>query len=228
VCSQHWRVVARILRFGAPILGYAAGMAKNNLLPETYKLTITFTEPLLGSQPRKDVVREHIMRRRGIDPDSVADELETLDETLERNTTAFHKRDGKPVLYDYMIKGFLKEAAATFNGRAELNGMKNARAKIDAYVFVYPREIPIVTDSPILILERPLRAMTMQGPRVSVARSEMIPAGAKIECEVQVLAPDIISEHLLRTILDYGRYKGIGQWRNGGYGRFEYELTKVE
>lgn len=200
-----------------------------NLLPETYKLVITFTEPLLGSQPQKDVVREHIMRRRGIDPDAVADELETLDETLERNTTAFHKRNGKPVLFDYVVKGFLKEAAATFNGRAEIGRMKNARSKIDSYVFVYPREIPIITDSPtILVLERPLRAMTMQGPRVSVVRSEMLPAGARIECEIHVLAPDVISEQLLRALLDYGRYKGLGQWRNGGYGRFEYELTRVE
>lgn len=193
-----------------------------------YKLTITFTEPILGSQPRRDIVIEHLMRKKGIDPNEVSDELETLEETLDRYTTAFHKKDGTPVIYDYVIKGFLKEAASTFNGRKEILGLKNARSKVDNYVFVSPRVIPIITDSAISILERPLRALTMQGPRTSIARSEMIDAGAKIECEIVVLAPDIITEDVLRALLDYGRYKGIGQWRNGGYGRFEYKLASID
>jgi len=29
-------------------------------------------------------------------------------------------------------------------------------------------------------------------------------------------------EKLLREWLDYGQFKGIGQWRNSGKGRFEW------
>ena len=79
----------------------------------------------------------------------------------------------------------------------------------------------------IEFLERPLRAETAQGPRVALARSEMLPSGTKISCGITVLG-EVISEKALREILDYGYWQGLGQWRNGGWGRFRYVLEKEE
>lgn len=202
-----------------------------------YALKIEFTEPILGTQPQKDIALEHVQKTKGKD---VTDENETLDEALEKGTTAFHKENGKPIYFDYHVRGFLKESA---NVQNPIGSLKNARSKVDNFVFVNPRRIPLqlpegwkpsqetlrensnaVSD----YLERPLRAMTMQGPRVSIARSEMLPAGTKMECTLEVLNNNVITENVLRTILDYGKYKGFGQWRNASYGKFTYELTAVD
>lgn len=200
----------------------------------TYQLKIVFTEPILGTQPQKDVASEYItakfaerVEKNGIaatDAGLPEDELGTLTESLEKGTTVFHKLHGAPVYYDYHIKGFLKESANVQNG---MEGVKALRSKVDNLVFVHPRQIALhlPEGGTIAYLERPLRAQTMQGPRVSLARSEMLPAGTWLECEIRVLG--VFSEKMLRSILDYGAFKGMGQWRNGSYGRFTYALTKA-
>lgn len=65
----------------------------------------------------------------------------------------------------------------------------------------------------------------MQGERVTLANSEAIPAGATIELTIQCM----LDKHEPAVIewLDYGKFGGIGQWRNSGKGRFEYELLKL-
>ena len=70
-------------------------------------------------------------------------------------------------------------------------------------------------------MSQPLRAQTAQGERIALANSETVPAGSTIEFKVVLLKDD--HEKLLKEWLDYGRYKGIGQWRNSGKGRFEVE-----
>lgn len=189
-----------------------------------YTLKVTLIEPLLGTQPQKDIAMDYLQgkaKEKGID---VADENETLDEIIEKGTTVFHKIDGKPIYYDYMIRGFLKESAQMHK---ELHGVKQLRSKLDNYVFIEPRRIELVLPEgrKIDFIERPLRAMTAQGPRVTLARSEVLPEGTKFECQIIVLKSPI-TEKILRDLFDYGEYKGFGQWRGGSYGRFNYELQK--
>ena len=66
--------------------------------------------------------------------------------------------------------------------------------------------------------QRPLRAQTPQGERVSLAMSEQAPAGAV--CEFKVVCLSNAHEAAVREWLDYGKWSGIGQWRNSGKGRF--------
>lgn len=190
---------------------------------ETLHLSVRFITPVLGTQPQKAVASEFLAARfvenGGVLPE---DEEATLSGELQKGTTAFHKLDGQPIFYDYQVKGFLKEAGRVFNG---LHDVKALRSKIDNLVFVAPRQVRIVMPpgSRIEFLERPLRAETAQGPRVGLARSEMLPAGACFECRLEIYAGQITRE-ILADLLTYGARKGIGQWRNGGYGRFEFEL----
>jgi hypothetical protein len=115
-----------------------------------------------------------------------------------------------------------------------LRGVKNLRSKIDNVLFVSPVELPIDTTAEpdkMEYLERPLRAMTMQGPRVSLARSEMIPAGAVVKCKITLypVPSSQIDEAMLRELLDYSSQKGLLQWRNSGcYGQYSYELTECK
>jgi hypothetical protein len=188
-----------------------------------YSVRLNFITPLLGTQPQKDIALEHTANRYtengGVLPD---DELGTFDEELQKGTTGFHKIDGKPILYDYQIKGFLKEAGLTFNG---LHGVKALRSKIDKYVFVTPRQIFIhmPEGSVIDYLERPLRADTPKGQRVGIARSEMIPEGSWVEFGLKVYDGPI-DEEMLRDLFSYAQDKGFLQWRNGGYGRATFTL----
>jgi len=188
-----------------------------------YDLQVDFTSPLLGTTPGRDTVASDFLASKAEEPHE--DEALTAPEEIERGTTGFHRLEGAPVLYDYVIKGFLKEAGLAFNG---LRGVKALRSKVDNYVFVGPRliELTLPKGGEVEFLERPLRARTARGPRITLARSEMLPAGTTLSCRLEVYDKGPISEALLRDLLDYGHHKGLGQWRNGGYGRFTYTLKK--
>lgn len=192
---------------------------------ETFNLEVIFTESLLGTIPQRPVAEEFILSKAvGENGESPEDELRTAPAELERGTTAFHRlEDGSPILYDYAVKGFLKEAGQIFNG---LNGVKALRSKIENLVFVQPRQIRLVVPEGMAIgyCDRPLRAMTAQGPRTALARSEEAPAGTCFRCSLKVYSGPI-TRALLEELLTYGADKGMGQWRNGGHGRFQFKLT---
>lgn len=91
--------------------------------------------------------------------------------------------------------------------------------------YATPREIPYdLHGMKVDFCERPLRAQTPMGERVSIAKSESVPAGATAEFEIECLDPKL--EDMVRECLDYGAKRGLGQWRNSGKGRFEWEEIK--
>lgn len=189
-----------------------------------FHVKFIFTTPVLGTMPQTDVCTDFIGSKFVDNGGELpSDEIETLPEALEKGTTGFHKLNGQPIFYDYQIKGFLKESGRIFNG---LHGVKALRSKIDNLVFVTPRRVPITLPdgTKIEYLERPLRAETAQGPRVALARSEMLPEGSWIEFTLEVYDGPI-TDDILRDLLTYGANKGLGQWRNGGWGRFEFEFV---
>jgi hypothetical protein len=188
-----------------------------------YNLKITFLEPVLGSQSDKEVASKYMAGKRNgpeVIPD---DELESLPDAIENKTTVFHRDDkGQPILFDYQVKGFLKNAAKNFNG---LDGVEGLRSKVVNFIFVSPRKISLnVNGNGMSHLERPLQAETMQGPRIALARSEMLPAGTYFYCRLKVYDQAKITEEMLEELLSYGEDMGIGQWRTAKYGSFKYEL----
>lgn len=190
------------------------------------KVRLTFTEPVLGTSPANDEVYREFIGSKAPDAATVEDEVAALgaDAVAEKGMTVFPRmEDGTPFLYDYQIKGFFKD---TCGGLRKVKGTESSKIKaykkeIDKLIFPEPRCIPIPFDGSITECQRPLRAQTMQGERVSLAMSEQIPAGATIEFTVVCLCDD--HEKAVREWLDYGRYSGIGQWRNSGKGRFNWE-----
>jgi hypothetical protein len=71
-------------------------------------------------------------------------------------------------------------------------------------------------------------AITAQGPRVTVTRSDVVLAGAKIEFYLSVLKSKGVNlkPSILMDIFHYGRFQGLGQWRSGGWGSFELRAFK--
>lgn len=200
------------------------------------KVRLTFTESVLGTSPANDTVYRDFIGSKAPDAATVDDEVAALgvEAVAEKGMTIFPKmEDGKPFLYDYQVKGFFKGACAFLRAvpdskSAELKAYKKA---VDGACFVSPRRIPIMSadGEPLKIgkCERPLRASTPQGERVSLACSEEIPAGSFIEFEVLLLNPKA-HERMFREWMNYGQLSGIGQWRNSGRGRFTWEEISAE
>lgn len=190
---------------------------------------LTFTEPVLGTSPANEDIYRDYVGSKAPDAAKVADEVEALgaDAVVKNAMTVFPKApDGTPIFWDYQIKGFFKD---TCGGLRKVDGYASAGIKaykkeIDKLIFVEPRQIPIHFEGEMGECQRPLRANTAQGERVSLAISEEIPAGAT--CEFTVVCFNDAMEKAVLEWLDYGRYSGIGQWRNSGKGRFTYEIVE--
>ena len=191
------------------------------------KVRLTFTESILGTASANEDVYRDFIGSKSPDASSVDDEVAALgaDAVVEKGKTVFPKLpDGTPFLYDYQIKGFFKD---TCGGLRKVKGSKSEKIKafkkeIDKLIFVEPRCIPFEDYGEIGECQRPLRAQTMQGERVSLSISDEIAAGARVEFTVLMLSDE--HEAAVREWLDYGRFSGIGQWRNSGKGRFTYEV----
>jgi hypothetical protein len=184
-------------------------------LEQKYKLTLT--EPMLGTVAKsKEIFTRYIANER-----TGEDEIANVPEGEESGYTGFFTDEEGIFLYDYHIKGFLKEAG---NVLKESLKLKNLKSKIDNFVFVFPRKIRL-QEKPDGVLERPLRGMTAQGPRVSLAKSDVVNAGLSFEVTIKVLThkDQEIDQEVIESLLDYGALKGLGQWRNGSWGRIKYE-----
>jgi len=107
---------------------------------------------------------------------------------------------------------------------SESSKVKAYKKIIDGLIFVGPRKIPFdIVGGKIGSCQRPLRASGPQGERVALANSETIPAGSTIEFDIQYFDPS--HRAMIIEWLDYGKLRGIGQWRNSGKGRFTYEIV---
>ena len=182
-----------------------------------YEVEIEITEDLLGTISKNKEVYATYIASKAAEIEQREEEISTVTEIEERGWTGFHTDDKGPFLYDYVVKGFLCESARTLK---QFGALKQLQDKFKRYVFVTPRRIrlPQIAEKP---LERPLRAMTAQGPRVTVTRSDVVTAGARLVFQVTILDGAGITQKCLEKVLDYGKYMGLGQWRSGGFGRFK-------
>lgn len=192
------------------------------------KIKIILTEEMLGTKAANPDVFADFIASKHPSGTPQKDELDSAEHREEAGTTVFHKQNGQIGIWDYQIKGFFKDACGAMNRfdkefRGGLEKLSAYKSKIDGCVFVTPRFIPIELpkDGKVGICERPLRAETAQGPRVSVCRSETVPPGSVIVCEVQILSKELIP--YVEAWLGYGKLRGLGQWRNSGKGRFEWQ-----
>lgn len=191
---------------------------------DQYSLTWHLIEPLLGTLPKDpDVFTRHV-RNQETGTDEHVPPLAEEEKGKVTGWTTFPVDElGRPVLLDYQMLGFLKEAGNTIKDQI---GVKNLRSHIGNTVFVTPRRI-LLAEKVDDYYERPLRAMTAQGPRVSVVKSDMILPGKTYQMMVKVLQGSKVTEQVLRACVEYGEMKGLLQFRGGGFGRFKGELVKV-
>lgn len=192
------------------------------------KVKITLTEELLGTACADPAIHSEYIASKAPDAQSLTEEVASIgaDAVEAKSKTIFPRADnGTPMLWDYQVKGFFKDACSSLS---RVPGSKSGKIKayrkvIDGLVFPQPRKIPLLLPDGQKIGEcqRPLRAQTAQGERIALANSETVPAGTSFECEIKLLDEKL--EDTVVEWLDYGALRGLGQWRNSGKGRFTWQ-----
>jgi len=190
------------------------------------KVKLTFTEEVLGTSSNNPEIHSEYIASKAPDAMSRTEEVEALgvEEVVEKSMTIFPKlEDGTPFLWDYQIKGFFKDTCSALRKVTDTKSskLKAFKKEIDGLVFIEERKIPFHNFGTIGECQRPLRAQTAQGERIALAHSETVQAESYIEFTVTCLKDDLIG--YVKEWFDYGKYRGIGQWRNASKGRFIWE-----
>ena len=199
----------------------------------TYKLT--GMTRILGAQAANPKVHSEFIAAKAASLTKAQQETDMLPEGFEnRGLTVFLRDNGVLCLSDYVVKGFLKEALSALKSQI---GIVAPASKVDNFVLVTPSYLRFTkggeeVTAPDEIFERPLRAMTMQGPRVSVSASETVNAGWELTFTIALLEnpsspkSKALTFDVIEEALDYGAFKGLGQWRNGQNGRFTWSVVE--
>lgn len=119
--------------------------------------------------------------------------------------------------------------------KEELYGLTwpaSGKKHVDLSVFVFPRLIPLSVNE-TGICERPLRAEVYDSQakrtveRITLARSETVPAGTTMDFLIGITEASPFSLEHIAKMLDYGYCHGYGQWRNSGKGAFSWNCLGI-
>ena len=190
------------------------------------RVRLTLLEEILGTASNNPEIHSEFIASKAPDAKSREEEIEAIgvDAEIEKGMTVFPRNaEGQPIMWDYQMKGFFKDACGMLRKVTDSKSskIKAYKKEIDGLIFVQEREIPFQFDGKIGNCQRPLRAQTAQGERVSLANSETIAPGAQLEFTIECLVDSDMP--VVIEWLDYGRLRGLGQWRNASKGRFTWE-----
>lgn len=203
---------------------------------------LVFIEPILGTASNNKELYTEFIASKAPDAASKAEEIEALGaETVEeKGMTVFPRNgEGQPIIWNYQVKGFFKEACSMLQRmKGEKCSKESCKLKahkkiVDGCIepvaadgigreFVLKRKDP---SAEIRIYQRPLRGQTAQGERIALSSSEELPAGTSVEFWIRT--PDIYVD-AVKEWLSYGKFHGMCQWRNAGNGRFNWLDLGIE
>jgi hypothetical protein len=190
---------------------------------KTLHFVLEFQEELLGTASANPEVHREFIASKAPNAQSTEEEVAALgvEGVVEKGMTIFHKHEGKPFIFDYVIKGFCKDACSMLSRvPGTLSSKLKAHKKvIDGLIFPQPRRIMLQLPKGGAIgnNQRPLRAQTAQGERIALANSETVPAGTRIAFEMYLLDEGL--ESLVLEWFEYAKLRGFGAWRNASHGR---------
>lgn len=190
-----------------------------------FTVRIKLEEEMLGMSPSDQELYDTYIAGKAPNSELMEEEIDSFSPTDEKGMTIFPKlEDGTPYLWDYQIKGFCKDACGMLNKvpNTKSSKVKAYKKNIDGRIFAFPRKIPIRVVGEMGTCQRPLRASTPQGERVALAKSETIPAGSFFDVTFRCLVDG--DQYLVLEWLEYGKLRGLGQWRNSGAGRFSFDV----
>lgn len=198
-------------------------------MAKVMRVKVMFLDEVLGTNPGSKDIHEKFIASKGPNAETREDELAHLPESevVAKEKTVFYRVDGEPAIACYHWLGFFKDTCGALRmvDGTESKKLKAYKKKIDGLIKVYPdyhdvtgRYIKIDMAGEMGDCQRPLRAQTLQGERVALANSETIPKGSTLQFDIVLIDPSM--ESIVREWLDYGVYRGMGQWRSSGKGAF--------
>lgn len=215
---------------------------RNEMKLETMAIEVEFVEPVLGSTPSSREVAAEYIAAKAPTAEAAKEEVEAIpaEEELEKLTTIFPSDEKGLFVWNYHWKGYLKENLHTLAelGDAKTISIYTAARAVDKFLFVEPRRIYILgpdgnpIKKPDGYCERSLRAKTMRGDRICLARSEQVNAGSRMRLAICWMEPEdrsktktktaVIDKELISKCLNLGARSGWGQWRSSSAGLFKW------
>lgn len=201
-----------------------------DFIAKTMKVKLEFYEPLLGSQPMNKELFTDFIASKNEDATQAKEEVENyrISDEVEKKTNGFLiNEDGEPYILNYVIKGFFKAACMNIRRitgkKYKSHSVSMYQKKIKHLINIYPREIMIKLpeNEDLDTYQRPCRANTPQGERISLKSSEMAPEGTTMEFEIAMMDESL--EPAIREWLDYGQYCGLGEMRGNSFGAFMWQ-----
>lgn len=189
------------------------------------KIRIELTEEMLGMCASDPEIHDTYIASRAPDAMSREEEIELLGvETVQRMGKTIFPRmdDGTPFLWNYQLKGFFKDVVGMLRRvpGTHCSKVKAYKKEIDGLLFIIERKVPIVFDGVVGSCQRPLRTDGPAGSYNALSNSETVPAGSTLTFTLLLMRDDM--ENWVRECLDYGKLRGLGQWRNSGKGCFTW------
>lgn len=212
---------------------------------------LTFDQHMLGSLPDQKTILEQFIGKNIPEEGEVKkvkleEELDAIPDEGSKITVFPRDKEGNLCLYDYQIKGAIKNAFGIFTetqdiklgGKAKISKWTHKRFG-DCFIRVSPRfiklNIPKDAYAPDLIAPdaenstyrcaRPIKKDSFKGGQVALVCSEAVPEGTTCEFRIEYLHPGL--KDVLIGALHYFRFMGIGQWRGSGKGSVEkFEIKK--
>lgn len=208
-----------------------------------YQVTMEFTNKLMGGIPKnEEVIKAWINARKpseaqfakrlaagevmtpvAVLAEEVAEEVGATSDEEQRAWCGF-KSDEKGLYLDgYPAKAHLKDCA---NVLQKLLGVKALKSKVADRVYVEEDKLYLGKAEPDGYIEHPVHIMTMQGPRSALKRNDYVEKPI-LRFTLRVLEDNVITQELLESLFEYGSLHGFGAERGMGYGRYNWNLTKL-
>lgn len=172
----------------------------------------------------------------------IAEETKTVPEEAS-GWTGFHTDEEGIFFYNYMLIGNIKSNLKLLGDSNAIPAIRAFKKASDICIAIEPRRIRFYEDKkpiankefykkdgntyrlvkPISTMERPLRASTPQGERVTLTRSDIVETGTRFEFSIKLFRNNYgLTPEILIKAIKAGEIHGLGQWRgSGGYGTFK-------
>ena len=217
---------------------------------DSYDVRLQWLAPILGASPASPKAMAAWVKiaarhdRDGIEILDINEDKGTVDkvavedgvkvelsEDKQGHTVFWRDGENRPCIMGYQFRGFLINAATVLKEDFKFPGrMANKFAEpirlVRNNTQVLPFSTPIA-DKIDGIFGRPVRGMTMQGPRISINVSEVVLRPKPSTFRLNVRRASGIGLDDIIHLLEYGQVEGISQWRSGGWGRFKATVKAV-
>jgi hypothetical protein len=211
---------------------------------EIYEVQIKFLREILGSLPNKEVFEKFLAPKaleEGVKKERIAEEMDNLpsDEEIgaeDNSMSRFARTEKGPFIYENVIMGFLKNSGDVLKTQLGIAALKS---KIEDFVSIAPIKNyftdangNIISKVDELTKDRTKSINAKFGEKLSVLGSSEKISHANLKFYIMLIEnkatkqSGAVTGDVIQELLEYGRLKGLGQWRNAGYGSFEVTSFK--